>query len=186
MEVYGLNDSGDYNIGLTKIPETLRPGIYNPSPANGASITAFDTSLSWNSVAGATGYDIYFGENVTKSLEKIGSNLQSPSISVNDLEGGGLYYWHITAKTSTGNIEGPYWWFNVYSPPCPVCNGDAVVVENITITGSNCQCSAGTSISVGPRVSVKSGATVTFRAPTVKLLPGFHAEEGAVVHIKQQ
>jgi len=28
--------------------------------------------------------------------------------------------------------------------------------------------------------------TVTFKAPTIKLQPGFHAEEGAIVRMKQQ
>jgi len=68
---------------------------------------------------------------------------------------------------------------------CPVCSGDTVVLKNVTVSGTDCQCNATTSITIGPGVTVKSGATVTFKAPTVKLQPGFHAENGSKVHIKQ-
>jgi len=37
----------------------------------------------------------------------------------------------------------------------------------------------------GTGVTVQTGATVTFAAPVAKLLPGFHAEEGATVFIEQ-
>ena len=37
---------------------------------------------------------------------------------------------------------------------------------------------------IGTGVTVQSGATVTFKAPTIRLRPGFHAEEGAVVSWK--
>ena len=64
VQDYGLNDAGEYNISLTKIPSTLRPGIYNPLPENCATINDLDGSFGWNAVSGATGYDLYFGEGV--------------------------------------------------------------------------------------------------------------------------
>jgi len=35
----------------------------------------------------------------------------------------------------------------------------------------------------GTGVIVQAGATVTFKAPFIHVMPGFHAEEGAVVSI---
>ncbi|MBE9475241.1 MAG: S8 family serine peptidase [Chloroflexi bacterium] len=69
---------------------------------------------------------------------------------------------------------------------CPECSGDVVVLQNVTFpSGTTCECVGTTSITAGTGVTVQSGATVTFTAPTVKLQPGFHAESGAVVRIKQ-
>jgi len=69
---------------------------------------------------------------------------------------------------------------------CPNCSENAVVLKDITFTsGSECECAGTKSITIGPGVTIKSGAKVTFRAPRVKIQSGFHAEKGAIVHIKQ-
>ena len=60
---------------------------------------------------GATGYDLYFGEDVIEPLEKIGNNLTSPSMPFPEMERGSVYYWHVEAHTPDGDIHGPYWWF---------------------------------------------------------------------------
>ncbi|HIJ40591.1 MAG TPA: hypothetical protein HPP90_05875, partial [Deltaproteobacteria bacterium] len=49
-----------------------------------------------------------------------------------------------------------------------------------------CECSDGTSITIGPDVTIKSGATVTFKAPRVTIKSGFKAEEGATVRIRRE
>ena len=67
-------------------------------------------------------------------------------------------------------------------PPCP-SNG---VITNVTYpAGSTCSCSHGTAITLGDNVTVEDGATVTFTAPLVTVLPGFHAEDGSNVIIQQ-
>ena len=72
-------------------------------------------------------------------------------------------------------------------PPCPDCSNDPVLLQNVTFTsGTDCECAGTTSITIGPGVTVQSGATVTFKAPIVKLQPGFHAEDGSTVNIDQQ
>ena len=114
IEDVGLNDEGTYNISLTKIPSDLRPGIYNPYPSNGSSIRDLNGSFGWDAVSGATGYDLYFGEDVIEPLQKIGDNLPSPTMVFPSLERGKVYYWHVVAKTSGGDIQGPYWWFRTY------------------------------------------------------------------------
>ena len=113
VEDWVLSNEGTYDISLTKIPSTLRTGLYNPYPSNGSTITDLNGSFSWDPVSGATGYDLYFGENVIEPLEKIGDNLSSPSMPFPEMETGKIYYWHVVAHTPSGDIEGPYWWFQV-------------------------------------------------------------------------
>jgi len=70
---------------------------------------------------------------------------------------------------------------------CKECIGDKVELAGVTfITGTNCECTAATSITIGPGVKIESGANITFRAPSVKVLSGFEAVQGAVVRIKQE
>ena len=69
---------------------------------------------------------------------------------------------------------------------CPDCSDDVVVLEDTTFaSGTTCECVGAASITAGPGVTVQNGATVTFTAPTVTLQPGFHAETGSVVNIRE-
>lgn len=69
---------------------------------------------------------------------------------------------------------------------CPDCPADGVISNVTYFAGTTCSCTNSTSIIIGTGVTIQSGATVIFEAPTVKLESGFRAEEGAVVSIKQQ
>ena len=53
------------------------------------------------------------------------------------------------------------------------------------LNGTNCSCSNATSLALGQNTTVENGATVTFTAPRVNVEPGFHAETGANVTIRQ-
>jgi len=68
---------------------------------------------------------------------------------------------------------------------CPDCPSDGVITNAIYYAGTTCSCSHASSITLGANVTVENGAAVTFTAPTVTVQPGFHAESGAVVKIKQ-
>jgi hypothetical protein len=62
-----------------------------------------------------------------------------------------------------------------------------VVLTNVTFnSGTVCECSDAVSITLGSGVTIKNGANITFKAPTVNIQSGFHAENGSVVNIKQQ
>jgi hypothetical protein len=66
------------------------------------------------------------------------------------------------------------------------CSGGVVVLQNMTFTsGYTYDCIGTTSITAGTGVTVQSGATVNFRAPIIKLQPGFRIEIGAVFSAKQ-
>ncbi|MDZ7700181.1 MAG: hypothetical protein U5R49_25720 [Deltaproteobacteria bacterium] len=70
---------------------------------------------------------------------------------------------------------------------CPDCSGIEVTLDKaLFANGTTCECEADISMIIGTDVVVQTGATVTFKAPIVRIIPGFHAEDGAIVHIKQQ
>jgi len=134
---FGLNNEGTYNISLTKIPSNLRPGIYNPTPPDGDIVCDLSGSFGWDPVSGATGYDLYFGENVIEPLVKIGDNLSSPTDPFPALTPGNIYYWHVVAHTPGGDIEGPYWWFEVSSTPIISVNPPSLDFGNVIIDNTS-------------------------------------------------
>lgn len=70
---------------------------------------------------------------------------------------------------------------------CPQCSEDPVVLQNVTFpSGTDCDCNADLSITIGSGVTVKDGATVTFRAPITKIETGAKFEAGSLVIIKQE
>lgn len=69
---------------------------------------------------------------------------------------------------------------------CPDCPADGLITNVTYPAGTTCSCSNATSITLGPGVTIKNGAKVTFKAPIISLKSNFHAEEGAVVNVKQQ
>ena len=107
---YYMDEEGGYNTSLTKIPSTLRPGIYNPEPSNICGVSE-NPILSWDAVADATGYDVFFGTNVVEPLNKIGNNITSSFFPLEDLENRTIYYWTVIAHTSSGDIPGTINWF---------------------------------------------------------------------------
>jgi len=127
VQDYGLDASGTYNVSLTKIPSTERPGIYDSSPGNGSVVCPVDSvTLEWRAVSGATGYDVYFGEDVIEPLALIGSDIPSNNLTVSDLTPGSVYYWHVVAHTASGDVQGMWLWFvtcgeltaiNLVAPP---------------------------------------------------------------------
>ncbi len=76
---------------------------------------------------------------------------------------------------------------NVYGLSFIASNTKNLIIEDIIFSsGTDLEYIATETITVGPNVTVKNGAKVTFRAPKVEIKSGFHAEVGAVVNIKQQ
>ncbi len=68
---------------------------------------------------------------------------------------------------------------------CPQCSGDPVMLQDKEFpAGTNCECRANTSITIGPGVIVRKDATVTFKAPKVTVKSGSRFESGSVVNIR--
>jgi parallel beta-helix repeat protein len=65
---------------------------------------------------------------------------------------------------------------------CPDCSGVSIILENVTFYAeTTCECVCTESITIGNGIKVESGASLTIRAPKVRIKAAFHAEEGAVV-----
>ena len=102
VEAYNHSGTGKYEIVFSKTPANIRPGIYDQIPDNDDIITHVTVLFSWYPLTGITGYDVFFGEDVIEPLDKIGSNLSSPSILSPEMEDGNIYYWRVIAHTSSG------------------------------------------------------------------------------------
>ena len=70
---------------------------------------------------------------------------------------------------------------------CDECTGDPVVLKDVIFdSGTPCECSDNTSITIGPDVTVKTGTSVRFKAPKVTVKSGFNAENGSTVRIVRE
>lgn len=88
----------------------------------------------------------------------------------------------ITNTSAVGKVSSA-----IINTQCPNSSVDNVVIQNTAlVSNAICECSGASSITIGTGVTIESGVNITFKAPTVKIQSGFHAEEGAVVNIKQQ
>jgi hypothetical protein len=123
VEAYNHSGTGKYEIVFIKTPPSFLPGIYNQVPDNGDIITDDNGSFSWYPLNGITGYDVFFGEDVIGPLGKIGSNLSSPSTLSPAMEDGNIYYWRVIAHTSSGDVKGPYVWFEYEKDTTPPADG---------------------------------------------------------------
>jgi len=70
-------------------------------------------------------------------------------------------------------------------PPCPDCSGEDVKITGVNFPCRTCECIGKKSITIGPNVTITKDAKVTFKAPIMNVKPGFYAEPGAVVDMRQ-
>ncbi|MFO7601776.1 MAG: SBBP repeat-containing protein, partial [Candidatus Desulfacyla sp.] len=71
-------------------------------------------------------------------------------------------------------------------PPCPECSGDVVSLTNVDFrSGTQCECVAATSITVGPNVIIENGAQINFKAPIINIKPGVDIRPGAIVNMNR-
>ena len=141
----GVVSTGEYGLTLQLIQPSDPYGLYpyGPQPSDGQSISYCDPHqpydiviqnkilpdgsvvkrrsggyfLSWWSVIGATGYDVYLASGPCMPMEKLAENIIDPWVAMPALEGNKVYYWQVVARTPAGDIRGPTWWFA--TEPCP-------------------------------------------------------------------
>jgi hypothetical protein len=89
----------------------------NPSPANGATSVATNTSLSWTAGANASAHQLYFGANsnavvnaTTNSPEFQGALLTTNS-APGPLASSGRFYWRVDELAGVYVTTGPVWTF---------------------------------------------------------------------------
>lgn len=98
-------------------------------------LTDLNQSFGWAAIAGATGYDLYFGEGVITPLKKMGENLTTPEMPFPEMPLNKVYYWHVEAHTPDGIIQGPYWWFKTKAIPIAnfMCSSSQPIVNETII-----------------------------------------------------
>ncbi len=103
---------------------------------------------------------------MSSSLEGIGSNARG-KIAVAGT--GGIVY---------GNLQTP--------SPCPDCSKADVMIGNYTFrSGQDCDCSAASSITLGPNITAENGTKVRLKAPTMNFKPKVSVKEGADFKVNQ-
>lgn len=89
----------------------------NPAPADGAAAQPLSSALTWNPVASASAYDVYFG---TAANPPFYGSVTSPRFVPTTLAYGTTYYWRVAPVYTSYSRLGPIWSFTTHaSPPLP-------------------------------------------------------------------
>jgi hypothetical protein len=94
--------------GVNPPPAPTPPGCAsNTAPVNGTFVSAGPLTLSWSSVNGATGYDVYLGSSAA-SATVIASNVTVTTFSytVPVFASSQTLYWYVQPKNSSGGASG--------------------------------------------------------------------------------
>ena len=110
-----LTRTGEYDVSLTMIPGTLRPGVYNLRPSGSVSAEYGTVDLAWDPVADATGYDVFVRSDFGNAFTLAGSTL-SPSFTL-PVVFGARYDWFVRVHRPQGSIDSPHVWIEIASDP---------------------------------------------------------------------
>jgi|GEM_PF-1952652 len=129
------------------------------SPANNATnVTIPAATLSWNAVATATSYDVYFGSTNPPTTP---TNVTGTSINATGLAASTPYYWYVVPKNGGGSATGCNTVFTFTTdaaPPAAPANDDCAGAINILGWANNL---AGTTISSSQSVAPATCGTFT-------------------------
>ncbi len=154
------NTTGCWSPGSGSVTVTITPSLSaiagTPAPANAATGICYAggsplTSLTWNTVAGATSYDIYFGAGSLPGTAI--ANVTTNSYTLGTLSASTIYYWQVVPRNACGATSGTpaTWTFTTASVPCvcvPTSTNNTYPISNVTFAGINNNSSA--TITAGP------------------------------------
>ncbi len=156
---------------ISSITSTSASSGGNVTSDGGASVTA--RGVCWSTSANSTIAN-------SKTTDNTGTGVFTSSIT--GLKPGTTYHVRAYARNTVGTGYGNDLSFST----CPDCSGDEVNLTNKTFPpGGTCECIGTSSITIGSGVIIPNGANVTFIAPMINIDPGFHAENGSVVNMRQ-
>lgn len=131
-----MKDYNITNLGKTTVWGYLAiPKATNPSPLNGATNLAANTTLSWTAGSGAVSRDVYFG---TTSPGAFQGNQTATTFNPGELSYGTIYYWRIDEIDEANTVTtGDVWSFTTTAGqatnPSPA-NGATGVQINPTLS----------------------------------------------------
>jgi len=167
-----------YDYGYTRI---------NGTTVDTVNLCSSNDTVGW--VQKSINLSAYAGQTVTLQIRAATDGSENSNWFIDDVsfQSTGGANDTGTERTGTITIAGKTFTLTqTSSSECPDCPGDGVITNATYKNGTVCSCSNATSITLGSNVTVESGATVTFTAPRVNIQPGFHAESGSNVTIRQQ
>ncbi len=162
----GQGEYEDYSINITPPVCISAPS----SPANAGSACADVITntvlLSWPSLSGATGYDVYFDAN-NPPTTLVSANQGGLSFSADVSGGAPVYYWMVVPQILGGGSSCTVWSFSLSPSPTPIASsgGDVCLGNDISLTGDNIamgQSSGNTYSWTGP-----NGFNSTLQNPTI-------------------
>ncbi len=122
------------------VPTPPPPCAQIVAPANGATgIDPYPTiKLDWTAVAGATSYDVKFGN--TNPPTTISGNVPNDSAFISNQAYGTTYYWTVAPRNAGGAATGcPVWSFTTMAAPAPPANdscGTPLPLMDVPQTGN--------------------------------------------------
>ncbi|MEZ4786962.1 MAG: GEVED domain-containing protein [Flavobacterium haoranii] len=151
----GCWSAGSGSLAVTITP-TLSTAATTPNPTNTATGVCYAggsplTSLTWNAVAGATSYDVYFGAGSLPGTAI--ANVATNSYTLGTLSASTTYYWQVVPRNACGATTGTpaTWTFTTTAAPCacvPTSANNTYPISNVTFAGINNNSSA--AITAGP------------------------------------
>lgn len=176
-----VNDANVVTTGTVWSFTTISGKASNPSPANGATGVAINTSLSWSAGYGALSHNVYFG---TTNPPPFVTNTTNTSYAPGTLANSTTYYWRIDEVGAGGTITGDVWSFttvglvtlNMRKGPYLIYTGNNTqmsVLWQVNATGG-CSIAWGTdtSYSMGSAATTEYGSDHQHRYNITGLTPG--------------
>ena len=184
----GLKNTDNVGINVVAITPTVTTAavssITSTSASSGGNVTS-DSGASvtvrgvcWSTSANPT---------ISNSHTMNGTGTGTFTRNITTLIPGTLYHVRAYATKSQGTAYGSDLTFTTSNASqCPECSIDPVILKSVRFrSGTVCECSAATSITIGPNVIIEDGATVVFKSRKVVVKPGVDIQAGAVVKTKQ-
>lgn len=110
--------NGGWSITIVATTPSTPPSCAgSPSaPANASTGVSNNPTLSWAGVAGATGYDVYFG-TATPATTLVSTNQPGTNYIPTTLTAGTTYYWRVVPRNAAGLATGcSTWSFTTCTP----------------------------------------------------------------------
>ncbi len=148
-----LNGSASSIWSFTTASGFPAPGL--SSPANGATGVPASTTLTWNSVVGSAGYNVYLGTtNPPTSRVGVSGTAFKPTVA---LSAGTTYYWYVASrdpKNGDKEAPSPVWSFvTAQAFPSPTLNsppsGGGSIPLSISLSWTSVPQSAGYNVYIG-------------------------------------
>ena len=106
-------------------------------PISGAINVSLTPTLTWNPVAGATGYDVYLGTVTPPTTLVLGNTTATSYTVVTPLGQGAIYYWQIVSRNAAGKaLNCSIQAFTTLASTKPACTSPVQYILDIAINAA--------------------------------------------------